>query len=341
MRILLRFFVLVSIIGWPHLSRADLVAEIANSHEAAIVSAEKPLVELERKYAEALEKLKASVQSGGNLEGVVLIQKEIENFGKEADRDFSSLPELERLRGIFEKSSLGMREEIARKQNVILGENIEKLAKLKAELTKAGEIEEALRADDLRKAFIDQRSKIANAESGSLLATEPVSLLWSLGSRADFELIKECEAKHEDDTWVLTSEVKAMSHLSTDKEFQPPFSAHFRATTDQVEIRFFWDGSQIVIFNWSSNPQQLRFQNPVDGKATGVQEKGYLEPATMHDIEIRVTATKIEAFVDGELRGELVGDWGSLEGPFGIGPAFGSTVTVEKFEVHALELESR
>jgi len=128
-----------------------------------------------------------------------------------------------------------------------------------------------------------------------------------------------------------------MSNLETDKEFKPPFVARFRAMTDKVEIRFFWDGSQMVIFNWSSNPQQLSFQNPIDGKASGIPDKGYLLPGEMHDIEIRVTPAKIQAFADGNLRGELAGDFAAIEGPFGIGPAFGSTVTVEKFEVHTLE----
>jgi hypothetical protein len=41
----------------------------------------------------------------------------------------------------------------------------------------------------------------------------------------------------------------------------------------------------------------------------------------------------MRVLVDGKLRFERSGDWGSIEAPAAIGPCFGSTVTVRSFAV--------
>jgi hypothetical protein len=41
----------------------------------------------------------------------------------------------------------------------------------------------------------------------------------------------------------------------------------------------------------------------------------------------------MRVLVDGRLRFEGSGDWGSIEAPVAIGPCFGSTVTVRSFTV--------
>ncbi len=319
---------------------ADPVADIERAYSASVELAEAPIAEFEDRYVEELQKLKQKIQAQGNLEGVLAIQKEIENFKTLSDPDYSAYPGLERLRSIYEQTALELLADVTKKHLSSLDGAVEKLAELKSELTKSGDIENALRAEELRNSLLERRGSVAGTGDGTTLASDPLNLLWTLRSKADFELVKNCEAKHEGDAWILTSPEKAMSYLETDEEFKPPFSAKIRAATDTIEVRFFWAGKQIVIFNWESNPQQLRLQNPVTGRATGINGKGYIQPGDRHDLEIRVTAGKLEAFADGELRGEMAGEWGNLEGSFGIGPAFGSEITLEKFEVYLLDAES-
>jgi hypothetical protein len=68
---------------------------------------------------------------------------------------------------------------------------------------------------------------------------------------------------------------------------------------------------------------------------------GQLEVNTMHDIVIDVLLDKIQVSVDGEIRGVLPGtpsdNTAGLEAPIGVGPAFGSVVTVESLRVIKLE----
>ena len=53
----------------------------------------------------------------------------------------------------------------------------------------------------------------------------------------------------------------------------------------------------------------------------------------MHDIRILVKDGSIQVYADEEIRGEITGDFSNLKGQVGIGPAFGSTLTVESFEI--------
>jgi len=168
------------------------VTDIENANTAAIQSAEVPMSEFEERYVEELGKLKDKVQASGNLDGVIKVQSEIENFADAEERDYSALPGLKCLREISEESSARLRAEIQKNQLSTIGETIEKLDELKAELTKNGEIKNALGAGELRKQPIERRAVLGNSTGGTAIASDPLTRLWSLRSQADFELIREC-----------------------------------------------------------------------------------------------------------------------------------------------------
>ena len=90
-------------------------------------------------------------------------------------------------------------------------------------------------------------------------------------------------------------------------------------------------GSAILCEQEKSHPWH-RAQGRWDaGRADkGFEDKGDLSPDQWYEIEI--TDTRLTVSVDGQMRGEVQGDYSTAAGRIGIGPGFGSTVTVDWFK---------
>jgi len=118
----------------------------------------------------------------------------------------------------------------------------------------------------------------------------------------------------------------------TPKVFRAPFTLKTVARTDSTNVRLYWHLGEIIL-NWECSIRQLRFHDPGTGRQTGIQDVGFIAVDRWHEIVWEVKPSSMQLLVDGELRYECNGEWGSIEAPLAIGPCFGSTVTVQSFVV--------
>ncbi|HVJ81987.1 MAG TPA: hypothetical protein VNC50_13040 [Planctomycetia bacterium] len=121
----------------------------------------------------------------------------------------------------------------------------------------------------------------------------------------------------------------------TAQQFSPPFAIAARAATDGTNIRLFY-GSGCIILNWELNKSELRVQDPASGQISGVKDKGAVTPNELHDIVWEIHLDKMRLLVDGVERYQQTGNYGSLKGEIMIGPAHGSTVTLQSLSIRAL-----
>ena len=113
---------------------------------------------------------------------------------------------------------------------------------------------------------------------------------------------------------------------------RPPFTLKTVAKTDSTNLRLYWHLGT-VIFNWECSVRQLRIHAPDTGRNIGVDGKGFITANEWHDIHWEIRPASMRLVVDGELRFEGEGNWGQIQAPVGIGPCFGSTVTVRSLVV--------
>jgi len=118
----------------------------------------------------------------------------------------------------------------------------------------------------------------------------------------------------------------------TSQLFRAPFTLTTVARTDSTNVRLYWHLGE-VIFNWECSVRQLRVHDPGTGKQFGVEDAGFIAVDQWHEIVWEVERGSMRLLVDGQLRFERDGDWGSIEASLAIGPCFGSTVTVRSFVV--------
>lgn len=124
------------------------------------------------------------------------------------------------------------------------------------------------------------------------------------------ERVRGCEATPSEEGLVVTAPTNDRSFVQTGKEFRPPFSVHFRAKTDSTNIRLYYNAG-MVILNWERKPSELRF----------------------HDFTWDILEERTRLQINGEVVVSIYGDYGNLESAIGIGPAFGSELTIQSFRV--------
>ena len=118
----------------------------------------------------------------------------------------------------------------------------------------------------------------------------------------------------------------------TSQVFRAPFTLKTVAKTDSTNVRLYWHLGE-VIFNWECSIRQLRVHDPGTGKQRGIEDAGFIAVDQWHEIVWAIKPGSMRLLVDGELRFECDGDYGSIEAPLAIGPCFGSTMTVRSFVV--------
>jgi hypothetical protein len=126
------------------------------------------------------------------------------------------------------------------------------------------------------------------------------------------------------------------AHILTAKEHKPPFALHVNAKTDSKNLRLYYNVG-VLIFNWEGNEDELRIHDPATNETIGVANQGKIEPDKYHDIVWEIYPNGMRVLVDGNERARRLGDYEKLEASPGIGPAFGSVVSVKSFRVEALK----
>ncbi|MCC6695193.1 MAG: carboxypeptidase regulatory-like domain-containing protein [Candidatus Hydrogenedentes bacterium] len=159
--------------------------------------------------------------------------------------------------------------------------------------------------------------------------------------------VRGCKVEQRDGHVVLTAPFGDQFYIETKDQFRPPFRVKTRAMTDSLNLRLYYCGYPgQMIFNWEAEGRhdELRISHPKERRLVaglwaateGVKCNGAISPNEWHDIEWEIRADSMRVLVDGEERfaGEV--DYSDCEGTLGIGPAWGSTVTVESFKVEVL-----
>lgn len=144
--------------------------------------------------------------------------------------------------------------------------------------------------------------------------------------------VGRCVMKQEADYVALTPSTPDRSYMRTKEAFCPPFVLQIRGMTDSTNLRLYY-GSGMVIFNWELRPTELRVHDPLTGRVTRVRGQGYISPNRWHDITWEIEPDGMRVLVDGEERFRRTGDYSKIEEPVGIGPAFGSKLSVQSFVI--------
>jgi hypothetical protein len=152
-----------------------------------------------------------------------------------------------------------------------------------------------------------------------------------LGPR-DLAQVNGCQMVERDGAFVLSSPTNDRSLVQTEKAFSPPLVVRLRARTDSNNIRLYYNAG-MVIFNWECAPEQLRVHDPLTDNIKPVPEKGYVTPGEWHDITWEIEPAWMRITLDDELRYEGPGNYADIEAPIGVGPAFGSVVSVESLVI--------
>lgn len=120
--------------------------------------------------------------------------------------------------------------------------------------------------------------------------------------------------------------------LVTPQAHTVPVRIRAQVKTDSTNVRLYF-GRGIIILNWEMIPTQLRYHEPVTGMVEGIDGQGEITPNEWHTVEWTIWPTHTELMVDGEQRLRREGIFANLTGRVGIGPAWGSTVTVRSLEI--------
>lgn len=327
-------FVLTLILGGapaPAQDAAEIdprVARLEKNYLFALQVTKTDLKTLEDRYVEELTKLKTEVETAGDLKAALLIQDEIQNYSAPKTRDFTVSPRLQRLREIYQEGARRLAPEVLRKRKAVMADYAQRFDQLKLTLTQESNLSAALQAEK-------QATAIRLALQGGDIATPGATAkaLWTLTGKRDVETVKDCQLDRKGDQFIIASRHRDGSYLNTDQSFELPIRISARAGTDTTNIRFYLGDIPLTIFNWEEKPDQLRIHHPITRAPRGFNGVGHLARNQLFDLVIDVEKEKITVSIDGKQSAQMTGDFTGASGPVGLGPAFGSVITVERFEV--------
>jgi hypothetical protein len=144
-----------------------------------------------------------------------------------------------------------------------------------------------------------------------------------------------CVLKNSADGLCLIGAVNHMNAAAiTCEAYEAPFTLTAVAKTDSTNLRLYWHAGEII-FNWECSVRELRIHHPRTGEQWGIKDQGFLSADQWHEVVWEVKPDLMRLLVDGELRFEMKDDFRMIRSALGIGPCFGSTVTVRSFSVEA------
>jgi hypothetical protein len=119
--------------------------------------------------------------------------------------------------------------------------------------------------------------------------------------------------------------------IMTQDKFHPPLVIRTRAKTDSLNLRLFYDGG-MIIFNWETNPGELRVHEPANGRVIPVPGRGRILPNEWHDFVWEIGRGGMRLMLDGKIWFQCNGDYSKVNATAGIGEYL-SKVTVASFVV--------
>jgi hypothetical protein len=145
-----------------------------------------------------------------------------------------------------------------------------------------------------------------------------------------------CEVIKQENAVVLKEQNHDQAKILTTKEHKPPFALRVKAKTDSTNVRLYYNAG-MLIFNWEVNEDELRIHDPATNEIIAVDNRGKIEPNVYHDFVWEMYPDGMRVLVDGKERARRRGNYEKLEAALGIGPAWGSVITMNSFRVEALK----
>jgi len=145
-----------------------------------------------------------------------------------------------------------------------------------------------------------------------------------------------CEVIKQENAIVLKEQNHDRAKILTVKEHKPPFALRVKAKTDSTNVRLYYNAG-MLIFNWEVNEDELRIHDPATNEIIPVDNQGKIEPNIYHDIVWEMYPDGMRVLVNGKERARRRGAYEKLEAALGIGPAWGSVITMNSFRVEALK----
>ncbi len=146
--------------------------------------------------------------------------------------------------------------------------------------------------------------------------------------------VSGCLMTRNGDVLQLAAPTPDRSLVQTTATFRPPFVFRLRAKTDSTNLRLYYNAG-MVIFNWECRQDQLRVHDPLTNQTRAVPGKGLIAPGKWHDVIWEVYPDRMSITVDDENRYSTPGNYANIDAAIGVGPAFGSVVSIESIEVTA------
>jgi hypothetical protein len=145
-----------------------------------------------------------------------------------------------------------------------------------------------------------------------------------------------CEVIKQENAIVLKGPEGDRAQIITTKEYKPPFVLRVKAKTDSTNLRLYYNAG-MLIFNWEVNESDLRIHDPATNEIIQAANQGKIETNVYHDIVWEIYPNGMRVLVDGKERVRSPGNYEKLEAALGIGPAWGSVITMNSFRVEALK----
>jgi hypothetical protein len=111
-----------------------------------------------------------------------------------------------------------------------------------------------------------------------------------------------------------------------------PVRIEMIAKTDTTNLRLYFSRGYVIL-NWEVNPTELRVHEPRNGMQEGYADKGKVKEGEWHTVVWEVGEKGLRLTVDGEHRLTEAGDFSGVKGRVGVGPAWGSTLTLKSLKV--------
>lgn len=288
----------------------------------------KPIATFQENYAAALDRLKAETQSGGQLERVLAVVREREGFVNGEFSEEGAFPELLKLREIYQKGLEQQLAPVMEAEDRLRAGLIGKLNDLKTELTKSSRLDEAVMVAE-KISLVERRRTLAEEARKGLAHFRLADL------EQDVE-VRFCKVERVDGAFVIEPlDGQNVGKLITKEAFAPPFVAVWNLSTDGGNMRFYYAGF-LAFLNHESGRRSLEVRDPVLGRSSErmIPELGRVSADEFHEIKLIVDRDRYAFVVNGEVRAEGKGDYSGLAEPVAFGPAYGSRLTLRRFEIH-------
>ena len=325
---LLRLMALVYLVTSLHPLHAESVGDLRKELRTALLKMNEPKAKLRAQYVETLVAMLSQALADTDAKLAESINRELDTCqDTKTEHLFPDYPKLQKLRNFYVKHMIVLDKDLQKLQSTILQIYQDRYQQLQTSYIKAGQTQEEVAVSRELKRL---QAALKNRDHLGELLT-----LWRLETIADVVLENNTGIQRKGKGYQIASKAKAGGKVRSSERFKTPYEIRLRAATDSTNIRFYIDRRVLTIFNWEVNPSELRVHDPTPQTNTKipVRGKGYLEPDEMHDIRIRVEPNRITIMANGEVRYIFERDFSTLEGDVAIGPAFGSVLTVERFEV--------